>query len=194
MGAMESKDRCARDDRGVAAQDRMFVESWKRVRPELSRRARRLADGHLDRAEDLLSATAMKAMLFMRRSPELMTDPDGFLFVVLRHVFLDNIRRQQRERGVFDDNVEADDDRMAASTAAVLSQSQRIELQEQLESVVSAVRRLSRDQKQLFGMRFVQELPYPTIARRLNINQALARKRVQLLRARLRKAGDGASP
>ncbi|TQD39942.1 RNA polymerase sigma factor [Marilutibacter aestuarii] len=190
---MESKDRRGRGDEGVSAQDRMFVESWKRVRPELSRRARRLADGHVDRAEDLLSATAMKAMLFMRRSPELMTDPDGFLFVVLRHVFLDNIRRQQRERGVFDDNVEADDDRMASNTA-VLSQSQRIELEEQLESVVRAVRKLSRDQKQLFGMRFVQELPYPTIARRLNINQALARKRVQLLRARLRRSSDDAGP
>ena len=191
MDAMESMQARGRDSDGARPEDRMFVESWKRVRPELARRARRLADGHQDRAEDLLSATAMKAMLFMRRSPQVMTDPDGFLFVVLRHVFLDGVRRQQRERGVFDDSTDAGDDRLSASTAPCLSQSQRMELQEQLEAVVKAVRHLSRDQKQLFGMRFVQDLPYPVIAKRLNINQTLARKRVQLLRARLRETDTG---
>lgn len=169
-------------------EDRMFVAAWKRMHPELLRRARRLADGHPDRADDLMSATAIKALMFMRRSPDVMTDPDGFLFVVLRHVFLDNVRQQLRERAVIDDAVDVQSEYTPASESPALSQMQRLELQEQLDDVVRAVRHLSREQRQLFGFRFVQELSYPVIAERLEISEALARKRVQLLRARLRRS------
>jgi RNA polymerase sigma-70 factor (ECF subfamily) len=179
-------DRARRGD-AMRTEDRMFVQAWNRVKPELERRARKLSNGHQDRADDLLSATAVKALLFMRRAPERMTDPEGFLFVVLRHVFLDSVRRNRRDREVFDHGVEIGSDRIAATSSSNLSQMQCIELEEQLARVVGAVRNLTRDQRGLFGLRFIQELPYPAIATRLCINQALARKRVQLLRRRLRR-------
>lgn len=179
------QDRLPRSD-GMRSEDRIFIEAWSRTRPELLRRARRLADGHADRADDLMSATAIKALMFMRRSPDAMTDPDGFLFVVLRHVFLDSVRRQTRERAVIDDGADVQDEHTHASGSLALSQAQRLELQEQLDSVVRAVRQLTREQRQLFGMRFVQELSYPVIAEQLQVSEALVRKRVQLLRARLR--------
>ncbi|AWV08581.1 RNA polymerase sigma factor [Marilutibacter maris] len=177
----------------MRAEDRMFIEAWNRTRPELLRRARRLAEGHADRADDLMSATAIKALMFMRRSPEAMTDPDGFLFVVLRHVFLDSVRRQSRERAVIDESADVQDEHTHASGSLALSQTQRLELHEQLDSVVSAVKRLTREQRQLFGMRFVEELSYPVIAEQLQVSEALARKRVQLLRARLRGRRQEAS-
>lgn len=171
----------------------MFIEAWNRRRPELLRRARRLADGSADRADDLMSATAIKALTFMRRSPDAMTDPDGFLFVVLRHVFLDSVRQQLRERAVIDDGADIQEERTQASGAFALSQMQRLELQEQLQGVVRAVRHLTREQRQLFGLRFVQELSYPVIAERLQVSEALVRKRVQLLRMRLRERTKDAS-
>lgn len=178
-------DRVRRSD-AMRPEDRMFIEAWNRTRPELLRRARRLADGHADRADDLMSATAIKALMFMRRSPDAMTDPDGFLFVVLRHVFLDSVRQRQRERAVIDDAADVQDEHANATGSIALSQTQRLELQEQLESVVRAVRQLTREQRQLFGLRFVQELSYPVIAERLKVSETLVRKRVQLLRSRLR--------
>ena len=52
---------------------------------------------------------------------------------------------------------------------------------------------MKREQQRLFDYRFLQELPYPDIAHLLRIDEAVARKRIQLLRRRLRTAaGDGA--
>lgn len=169
---------------GIA--DEMFVKAWHATKPELERRARRLADGHRDRADDLLANTAIKALLFMRRSPDAMNDPDGFLFVVLRHVFLDSVRRNGRDGEVFDRGVDIAAEGVAQDLE--LSALQRMELDEQLSRVIAAVAALNRDQKRLFAYRFIDDLPYPAIAERLSINQPLARKRVQLLRERLRVA------
>lgn len=165
--------------------DEMFVGAWRATLPELRRRARRLAEGQRDNADELLANTAIKALLFMRRSPDAMTDPNGFLFVVLRHVFLDSMRRRGRDREVFDTAVDVESDAVG-HTAAGLSVVQKLELEEQLGLVVAAVARLTRDQKRLFGYRFIDDLPYPVIAEKLRINQPLARKRVELLRNRLK--------
>jgi RNA polymerase sigma-70 factor (ECF subfamily) len=168
--------------------DEMFVKAWHATKPELDRRARRLSDGHRDRADDLLANTAIKALLFMRRSPDAMSDPEGFLFVVLRHVFLDSVRRNGRDGEVFDRGVDIEAEGVAQGLD--LSALQRMELEEQLGRVITAVASLSRDQKRLFVYRFIDDLPYPAIAERLAINQPLARKRVQLLRERIRVAVD----
>jgi RNA polymerase sigma factor (sigma-70 family) len=172
------------DGATFAAADAMFVDAWRAVLPELRRRALRLAEGHRDRADDMVADTAIKALLFMRRSPQAMTDPQGFMFVVLRHVFLDAVRRRKREGEVVDRGVDAgaEVDRAAASG---LSAPQHAELQDQMARVVTAVAALSHEQRRLFALRFVEDLPYPAIAGRLHVNQPLVRKRVQLLRRRL---------
>lgn len=177
--------------RGIEAlrpADQMFVHAWRAMQPELNRRARRLADGHQDRADDLLANTAIKALLFMRRSPEAMTDPGGFLFVVLRHVFLDSMRRSGRDVEMFDRAIDVESEEVVQASSGALSALQRIELEEQLARVTAAVRAMTQDQKRLFSLRFLHDLPYPTIAEKMGINQPLLRKRVQLLRKRLRAA------
>lgn len=170
-----------------ALADRMFTEAWRSNLPELEARARRFAEGQRDRAEELLGNTAIKALLFMRRAPQTITDPGGFLFVVLRHVFLDSVRQRSRDREVFDRHREVDGEGGGFAHEG-LSALQKLELEEQLERVVAAVARMSRKQRRLFAYRFVEELPYPVIAERLEMNQPLARKHVELLRNRLRVA------
>lgn len=167
--------------------DEMFSSAWRANLPELEARARRFADGQRDRAEELLGNTAIKALLFMRRAPHTITDPGGFLFVVLRHVFLDSVRRRGRDREVFDRHREVDGEGSGFAHEGP-SALQKIELDEQLERVNAAVARMNREQRRLFAYRFIEDLPYPVIAERLHINQPLARKRVELLRNRLKLA------
>ena len=116
--------------------DEMFAGAWRANLPELEARARRFADGQRDRAEELLGNAAIKALLFMRRSPHTITDPGGFLFVVLRHVFLDSVRRRGRDREVFDRHREVDGEGGGFAHEG-LSALQQLELDEQLERVVS---------------------------------------------------------
>ncbi len=170
--------------------DQMFVHAWRAAQPELDRRARRLADGHQDRADDLLANTAIKALLFMRRAPEAMTDPEGFLFVVLRHVFLDSMRRNGRDKEVFDRAVDVDSEQAARAAGGALSAIQRLELEEQLARVTASVKTMTREQRRLFALRFLDELSYPAIAEKLGVNQPLVRKRIQLLRKRLKLMAD----
>lgn len=180
------QDRQGRGAFGTA--DEMFVEAWQTMLPELRRRALRLAGGHRDRADDLVADTAVKALLFMRGSPDVLTDPQGFLMVVLRHVFLDGVRRRKRERAAL--NLAADAQvELERLDGGGLSPLQHAELRDQVNRMVSTVAALTRDQKRLFAFRFVEDLPYTTIARRLCISEPLTRKRVELLRRRLRVSG-----
>ena len=50
----------------------------------------------------MLSVTALKSLEVLRRIPERIRDPQGFLFLVLRHVHLDSARQEAREKRVFD--------------------------------------------------------------------------------------------
>lgn len=186
-GAAQARDEDAAARADFRLADRMFTEAWRANLPELEARARRFADGHRDRAEELLGNAAIKALLFMRRAPHAITDPGGFLFVVLRHVFLDSVRQRNRDRDVFDRHREVDGDGGGFAHEG-LSALQKLELEEQLQRVVAAVARMSRKQRRLFAYRFIEELPYPVIAQRLEMNQPLARKHVELLRNRLRLA------
>lgn len=167
--------------------DETFVNAWQATLPELRRRALRLAGGRRDRAEDLIGDTAIKALLFMRGSPDSLTDPAGLLMVVLRHVFLDGVRRGRREGATVD---VAADVQAALETrdGGGLSPLQHAELRDQMNRVVAVVAALTREQKRLFALRFVEDLPYVAISERLHISEPLTRKRVELLRRRLRTA------
>ncbi|QHC86941.1 RNA polymerase subunit sigma-70 [Pseudomonas chlororaphis] len=172
--------------REVAAVDQLFEASWRAVYPELMRRANRRARGNLALAQEWLSNTAVKALLFFRRSPERIREPQGFLFLVLDHVFLDSLRRSKREGQVFDHSVDLEHDHQALLAAPCLSVLEYVEQFERLTQLGSRVAQLPVLQRRLFEMRFVEELPYPQIAAELGIAQPLARKRVQLLREALR--------
>lgn len=174
--------------------DQVFIRAWKARLPELRRRALRLCGGHADRAEELIANTALKALLFMRRSPSSLSDPEQFLFVVMRHVFIDSVRRHGREGRVFEHGEAAQErEGVEIDASEDASAPRRLETAQVLARVASVVAAMKREQQRLFDYRFLQELPYPDIAHLLRIDEAVARKRIQLLRRRLRTAaGDGA--
>ncbi|WP_256242217.1 RNA polymerase sigma factor [Pseudomonas sp. MRSN 12121] len=172
--------------REVAAVDRLFEASWRAVYPELMRRANRRARGNLTLAQEWLSSTAVKALLFFRRSPERIREPQGFLFLVLDHVFLDSLRRSKREEQLFDYSIDLALDHQALLAAPCVSVSEYTEQFERLVQLGCRLEQLPLPQRRLFEMRFVEELPYPQIAAELGIAQPLVRKRVQLLREALR--------
>nr|WP_251029298.1 sigma-70 family RNA polymerase sigma factor [Pseudomonas fluorescens] len=172
--------------RSVAAVDQLFEASWRAVYEELKRRAVRRAKGNTELGQEWLSATAVKALLFFRRSPERIRDPEGFLFLVLNHVFLDSLRRSKREGRLFDHSIDLQHDHQAILAAPCVSVLERTELYERLAQVDLRVAQLPLMQRRLFEMRFVDDMPYPQIAAELGITLPLVRKRVQLLRAALR--------
>lgn len=167
-----------------AQADQLFERTWRKAYPALRSRALRLAGGQPDRTDELLAGAAIKALQFMRRSPQRLTDPELFLFVVLRHVFLDSVRRRLRDDRLFDCSIEIDDTG-SADAGSVRMTEQWNEHREQLQLVTAALQTMPRELQRLFVLRFIDELPYSVIAERLGINEPLARKRVQLLRARL---------
>ena len=95
--------------------DRLFEESWRAAQAGLRKRAQRLARGNSHRAEEWLSSTAVKALLFLRQSPERVRDPQGFLFLVLEHVYLDSARHQIREDRLIDRGIDLHDGQLGAS-------------------------------------------------------------------------------
>ena len=175
--------------------DGKFEQAWRVHQPMLMRRARRLTGGQADRAEDLLAATALKALQFTRHRPHFMGHPKGFLFVVLRHVFVDGLRRSAREGQVFDGSVDVHGENIAAESSYAPSAMQKLEIEQQIACIEAVLRAMSPAQRRLFAFRFIDDLPYPQIAERLGINQPLLRKRVQLIRDRLRaEVGRAAIP
>jgi RNA polymerase sigma-70 factor (ECF subfamily) len=174
-----------------SASNATFERAWRNVRPQLARRARKLVRGDMVVADELLADTALKALLYMRRMPERIRNPEGFLFVVLNHVFVDRVRQVGREERVIYYSAEFDMDHFATVASAAPSPTQAMEMGEGLSLIAGALDQLSTKERQLFALKFEQEMPYSTIASELNITEVLARKRVELLRKKLRKAASG---
>ncbi|PXX74486.1 RNA polymerase sigma factor [Rivihabitans pingtungensis] len=162
-----------------------FENAWRSVRADLGRRARRLTHGDHDRAEELLSRTALKAFLYICQFSERVRDAEGFLFLVLNHTFLDSARRNTREEKVIDPYVDLDTDSIHAMASSAPSPLQALLMQEELEQVRQALMQLSDAQRMLFQLKFEEERPYSEIAAAFGISEALARKRVELLRKKL---------
>jgi RNA polymerase sigma factor (sigma-70 family) len=174
--------KCAIDHSGNTT----FESAWKNVRLHLERRARKLARGDRVAADELLADTALKALLYMRRMPHRIRNPEGFMFAVLNHVFLDSARHASREARVLYFCSEDDMDYFSATATTATSPTHILELDEGLTQIADIVENLPPLQHLLFSMRFEQEMSYAAISRELNISEALARKRIELLRRRLR--------
>ncbi|GHU11685.1 hypothetical protein FACS1894185_5310 [Betaproteobacteria bacterium] len=164
------------------AVDTCFTASWDAVHAKLRRRARYLAKGDDARAEDLLSSAAIKALQLLRRAAGRIHNPEGFLFLVLQHAHIDSLRQEQRETRIFDHEAGEGIEQFAAPQSPLESLCRKRTLT-QLARLLS---RLPQTQQQLFTLAFIEDASYEEIADNLGISNALARKRVQLLREKLR--------
>jgi len=174
----------------TAAYREQFDCTWKAVHGKLRRRARLLCKGDPSRADDLLSDTALKVHLYMQRSPDRVKNLAGFFFLALNHAFLDHARRRGREDRVIEHGTECDDEHCIAIADHAPPIEQQLALKQQLARMERAVAELAPAQRTLFALKFEDELAYPQIADALGISEALARKRVELLRKKLRQKLD----
>ncbi len=93
--------------------------------------------------------------------------------------------RHTREEKVIDPYVDLDTDSIHAMASSAPSPLQALLMQEELEQVRQALMQLSDAQRMLFQLKFEEERPYSEIAAAFGISEALARKRVELLRKKL---------
>ncbi|WP_043288882.1 RNA polymerase sigma factor [Paraburkholderia oxyphila] len=162
--------------------------AWRAWQGKLRSRARYLCKGDLHGAEDLLSEAVLKVHLYMRNSPERVKNLPALLYVALDHAFLDHARRRARECHILQRDVEIDEGFNAPDPAP--SAEAQLAIKRQLARIEQALIALAPGQQALFTLKFEEEHSYATIAALLGINEALARKRVELLRKELRKALD----
>ena len=175
---------------GACRGDESFERAWRTIHFDLERRALQLMKGDRPAAEELVADTALKTLLYMRRMPARIRNPEGFMFIVLNHVFLDSVRHADREHRVMRPAPDLDEDHSPEIAARSPTPSRVLELNETLSSIAATVDELSAEKRQLFALKFEQELPYAAIAGELHINEGLARKRVELLRRTLRQAAE----
>jgi len=170
--------------------DEPFERAWRTIHFDLERRALQLMKGDRSAAEELVAYTALKTLLYMRRMPARIRNPEAFMFIVLNHVFLDSVRHADRESRVIRPAPDIDEDHLPDAATPSPSPSRVMEVNETLSSIAARVEELPVEKRRLFALKFEQELPYAAIAGELHINEGLARKRVELLRRTLRKAAE----
>lgn len=103
---------------------------------------------------------------------------------------MDKLRRERREQQFIEYCDFSENDVAMKQIGTQTDSSERLELGQSLEQIYQAFELLSTEQQQLFRLKFEQNLSYAMIAEQLGINQALARKRVEILRRRLRNLSE----
>jgi RNA polymerase sigma-70 factor (ECF subfamily) len=174
-----------------AKQRPMFRRKLARRLPDTFRRARKLAKGNIWQAEEWLSDAALKSLEILRRIPERIHNPQGFLFLALQHAYLDGIRKATREKRMIDHDASPEQSEEPAATQTPF---EVFAGKEHLERLCRSLSRLDPAWQRLFVLAFIEECPYPEIAARLEISVALARKRIQRLRGELRRLTKSSQP
>lgn len=162
--------------------------SWIDDAQVLRRRAMRLTHGDREAAEDLLSATLVKAVSHVERHQTTIREPRAFLLFAMKNEHISRLRKETSERQVRDFGADVYQDYQAGLADRQPDQENLLRHQDILRSVLAAVNSLTPDYKLLFRLRFCEECSYRDIARKMEISEPLARKRVQHLRENIRSA------
>jgi len=162
--------------------------SWISDARVLRRRAMRLTNGNREEAEDLLSATLIKAVSHVERHETAVREPRAFLLFAMRNEHISRLRRLSSERQVRDFHADVYQDHISGASDPQPDQEDLLRQQDLLRRVLDLVNALPEDSREIFRLRFFEDCTYREIAERLAISEPLARKRVQNLRERLRKS------
>jgi len=162
--------------------------SWIDDGQVLRRRALRLTRGDLEAAEDLLSATMIKAVSHVERNQTDIREPRAFLLFAMKNEHISRLRKETSERQVRDFGADIYQDHQAGLADRQPDQENLLRHQEALRRVLVVVNALTPEFRQIFRLRFCEECSYREIAGTLSISEPLARKRVQHLRQHLRSA------
>ncbi|MDD7910371.1 MULTISPECIES: RNA polymerase sigma factor [Pseudovibrio] len=159
---------------------------WVDCKPLLKGRALRLTNGDHDAAEELLSATILKAANHFSGRPVELRDPKAFFMFALKNEFISQYRKKRHEFKHRDTELDVHEDRVAQGDWEARGQEKELVTREELTRLQGALTDLPPIYREIFSMKFVEERSYPEISEVLEISQALARKRVQFLRQKLR--------
>ncbi|GGB36260.1 hypothetical protein GCM10011316_05530 [Roseibium aquae] len=178
----------ARDTRGLPSTG--LWGSWIADGPVLRRRALRLTNGNREEAEDLLSATLIKAVSHVEQHDTTVREPRAFLLFAMRNEHISRLRRLSSERQVRDFHADVYQDHVAGASDPQPDQEHLLRQQDLLRRILAVVEGLSAELKEVFRLRFCEDRTYREVAEHLAISEPLARKRVQNLRERLRRSLD----
>ncbi|WP_395173132.1 RNA polymerase sigma factor [Roseibium alexandrii] len=169
--------------------------SWIDDGQVLRRRALRLTRGDREAAEDLLSATLIKAVSHVERHHTAIREPRAFLLFAMKNEYISRLRKETSERQVRDFGADIYQDHKADLADRQPDQENTLRHQDALRAVLAAVDALTPEFKRIFRLRFCEECTYKEIAVTMAISEPLARKRVQHLRQHLREAvGEDNAP
>jgi RNA polymerase sigma-70 factor (ECF subfamily) len=131
-----------------------------------------------------VSQAALRLVQFIETNDPPLLEIDALFWRVMRNLAIDQHRKARRAARIYDHSVDLCDeaDQWRLPQAACDTHKQLMVRQE-LAAVQRRVERLPEETRDLFVHRFVEDRSYREIARDLHISEALARKRVQKLRA-----------
>ncbi|WP_208999366.1 RNA polymerase sigma factor [Roseibium sediminis] len=167
--------------------------SWIDDATVLRRRALRLTKGNREDAEDLLSATLIKAVSHVERNDTDIREPRAFLLFAMKNEYISRLRKLNSERQVRDFQADIYQDHSSSLGDPQPDQENSLGYRDLLHRLLQAVGAMPEEVQVIFQMRFCEDCSYRDIAERLCISEPLARKRVQHLREYLRAALETAS-
>ncbi len=106
----------------------------------------------------------------------------------LKNEFISQYRKKRYEYQFRDGEKDVYDEHLANNEAESAPQEVLLAQKEELALISKTLERLPLIYQQIFYKKFAEDRSYSEISEELNISQALARKRVQFLREKLRKA------
>ncbi len=163
-------------------QNSKLEDFWRCNFSRLMKRARRFANGHDEIAEDLVATSMVKIVAYMRCASRPIDDIESLAFVTLRNVAYDHWRKRRRSAQQADAASALIEEDAAGDGFA----EEAIFYRQIFQHVMHVIECEEGVEQSLFHKRFVQQLSYADVAEQLDISEALARKRVQTLRKRLK--------
>jgi len=171
----------------------IFSRFWNSQHSNLVVRARGLCGGSHDRAEELVSQATLRLVQFVETHDLPLIEVGALFWRALRNLAIDQHRSARCAARIYDRSIDlaSDADLWRLPPAADDTHAQLV-ANEALAEVQQRLDRLPEEARALFVQRFVEEHSYREIALHFHISEALARKRVQKLRALLAEREEDA--
>jgi RNA polymerase sigma factor (sigma-70 family) len=126
----------------------------------------------------------LRLLHFIETSEDQQIEIAALFWRILRNLAIDQHRSARRAAAIHDYSVLLDQDaELWRLPPAACDTHAQLAARQELAAVRRRVAHLPEAARTLFAERFIEECSYREIARRLDITEALARKRVQKLRA-----------
>lgn len=166
-----------------------FWRVWSGHQDFLLKQCIRLMAGNMADAEDALSSAMLRASRKFENYSDSIVNERAWLSRLVHNVCIDHYRRQRRTE-YRDPHEETGPDIVSTMFSDAQQTPEEIALErEQLRALDEELGRLSVQLRVPLMMRFVEGLSYPEIAERLNLRADTVRKRIQLARDHLKRAG-----